>query len=122
MLPLGAILKHYKNNYHIYADDTQIDDSFEINSSDDFLGSVSDLFADIRLWMIRNKLKIYDDKTEVLITSPFVKLTRDIQISIGQDQIAPSSFCKSLGVMFNQHLSIKHDSDPMDPQAKSICH
>ena len=113
--PLGAILKHYKINYHIYANDTQIYCSFEINSLDDILGSISDCIADIRHWMIKNKLKINDDKTEfLLITSPFVKLTRDVLISIGQDQISPSSSCKSLGVMFDQHLS-------MDTQVKSIC-
>ena len=37
--PLGAILKHYKINYHIYADDTQIYCSFEIIPLDDILGS-----------------------------------------------------------------------------------
>ena len=113
--PLGAILKHYKINYRIYADDTQIYCSFEVNSLDDILGSISDCIADIRHWMIKNKLKINDDKMEfLLITSPFVKLTRDVLISIGQDQISPSLSCKSLGVMFDQHLS-------MDTQVKSIC-
>ena len=62
----------------------------------------------------KNKLKINDDKTEfLLITSPFVKLTRDVRILIDQDQISQSS-CKSLGVMFDQHLS-------MDTHVKSIC-
>ena len=46
--PLGAVLKHYKINYHIYADDTQIYCSFEINSLDDILGSISDNIPDIR--------------------------------------------------------------------------
>ena len=65
--------------------------------------------------MLKNKLKINDDKTEFLvITSPFVKLTRDVHVSIGQDQILPSSSCKSLGVTFDQYLS-------MDTQVKSIC-
>ena len=114
-IPLGAILKHYKINYHIYADDTQIYCAFEINSLDEILASICDCIADIRYWMITNKLKINDDKTEfLLITSPSAKLTRDIQISIGKDQISPSPSCKSLGVMFDQHLS-------MGTQIKSIC-
>ena len=65
--------------------------------------------------MIKNKLKINDDKTEfVLVTSPYSKFTKDIQISIGQHNIAPSSSCKSLGVMFDEHFS-------MDTQISSIC-
>ena len=57
--------------------------------------------------MIRNKLKINDDKTEVLlIASPSTKLTRDIKISIGKDQISPAPSWKCLGIMFDQHLSM----------------
>ena len=64
-----------------------------------FFASISDCIADIRYWMITNKLKINDDKTEfLLITSPSAKLTRDIQISIGKDQTSHSPSCKSLGV------------------------
>ena len=92
-IPLGAILKHYKVNCHIYADDTQIYCAFEINSLDETLASICDCMADIRCWMITNKLKINDDKTEfLLITSPSAKLARDLQISIGKDQISPFTF------------------------------
>ena len=114
-IPLGAILNHYKINYHIYADDTQIYCSFEIDSLDEVLNSISDCISDIRSWMITNKLKINDEKTEfLLITSPHKTITRPIKISIGQEVILPSSSCKSLGVMFDKHLQ-------MSTQVKSIC-
>ena len=114
-IPLSAILNHYKINYHIYADDTQIYCSFEIDSLDEVLNSISDCISDIRSWMITNKLKINDDKTEfLLITSPHKTITRPIKISIGQEVILPSSSCKSLGVMFDKHLQ-------MSTQVKSIC-
>jgi hypothetical protein len=114
-IPLGAILNHYGMSYHIYADDTQIYCSFKINSLDEVLNSISACIADIRSWMIVNKLKINDDKTEfLLVTSPHSKLTSDIQISIGQERIAPSSSCKSLGVVFDQHFSMAN-------QVKNIC-
>ena len=112
---LGAILNHYKINYHIYADDAQIYCSFEIDSLDEVLNSISDCISDIRSWMITNKLKINDDKTEFLLTtSPHKTITKPIQISIGQEVILPSSSCKSLGVMFDKHLE-------MNIQVKSIC-
>ena len=114
-IPLGAILNHYKINYHIYADNTQIYCSFAIDSLDEVLNSISDCISDIRSWMITNKLKINDDKTEfLLITSPHKTITRPIKISIGQEVILPSSSCKSLMVMFDKHLQ-------MSTQVQSIC-
>ncbi len=114
-IPLGAILRHYNIDYHIYADDTQLYCSFKIDSLNEVLNVVSTCISDIRSWMIQNKLKINDDKTEfVLITSPYVKLADDICISIGQSEIVPSSSCKSLGVMFDNHMC-------MDSQITNIC-
>ena len=59
-------------------------------------------------WMLTNKLKINNDKTKFFCWLPLFlpKVTTDIQISIGKDQISPSPFCKSLGIMFDQHLSM----------------
>jgi hypothetical protein len=114
-LPLGAILKYYEIDYHIYADDTQLYCSFDIHTINDVIGSVSTCISDIRSWMIRNKLKINDDKTEfLLITSPYSKLSEDIKISIGQSEISPSTSCKSLGVMLDNHMA-------MDVQIQSVC-
>ena len=114
-LPLSTILKHYKIDYHIYADDTQLYCTFEVDSLDDVLTSLCSCISDISSWMIKNKLKINDDKTEfLLVTSPYSKFTKDIQISIGQHNIAPSSSCKSHGVMLDEHFS-------MDTQISSIC-
>ena len=83
-LPLSAILKHCKIDYHIYADDMQIYCSFDAESLDEVLRSLDNCISDIRSWMITNKLKINDSKTEfLLITSPRSKFTKDIQITIG---------------------------------------
>ena len=78
---------------------------------------MSACISDVRSWMIKNKLKINDDKTEfLLITSPCTKLIDDVYISIGQKNISisTSKSCKSLGVMFDHHVS-------MDVQLKNIC-
>ena len=114
-IPLGAILRHYDIDYHIYADDTQLYCSFDVNTIQDVMGSISKCIADIRSWMIRNKLKINDDKTEfLLISSPSSKLSTDIKISIGQSDIIPSSSCKSLGVVLDNHMA-------MDAQIQYVC-
>jgi hypothetical protein len=63
----------------------------------------------------KNKLKINDDKTEfLLISSSYSKLSHDIKIAIGNSEITPSTSCKSLGVMLDNHMT-------MDSQIQNVC-
>ena len=79
------------------------------------MGPLRNCISDIRSWMIKHKLKINDEKTEFLvISSPQSKLSADIKISIGQSEITPTHSCKSLGVMFDKHMS-------MDAQINAVC-
>ena len=114
-IPLGAILRHYDILYHIYADDTQLYCSFALDSPDEVLSKISACISDIRTWMIKNKLKINDDKTEfLLITSSRSKFLGNVHLSIGNENISPATSCKSLGVMLDNHFT-------MDSQIKSLC-
>ena len=63
-LPLGAILRHHKLNYHIYADDTQVYCASDFENPQNDLDRINSCISDIRTWMIQNKLKINDGKTE----------------------------------------------------------
>ena len=65
--------------------------------------------------MIRNKLKINDDKTEfLLIRSPRAKFDENIELWIGQANILTSTTCKSLGVMLDSQFA-------MDAQIRHLC-
>lgn len=107
-LPLGAILQKHNVSYHIYADDTQLYCSFNIKSSANALNSITTCVSEIRSWMILNNLKINDDKTEFLqITSSYLKCkVENDPLEIGQYTIPTSTYCKSLGVMFDCHLDM----------------
>ena len=80
MLPIGSIMRHHDIYFHIYADDTQLYVSFDLSNHNVALDRMNLCikFSDLRIWMIRNKLKINDSKTEFLIiTSSFLKPTFD---------------------------------------------
>ena len=67
LLPLGAILRHHNIGYHIYADDNQIYISFKCKDPLESLTKLSMYISDIRVWMIKNKFKVNDSKTEFII-------------------------------------------------------
>ena len=74
LLPLGAILRKHDIGYHIYADDTQLYISFKSNKPLDSLEKFNSCISDIRVWMIKHKLKINDAKTEFIIfRSPLLR-------------------------------------------------
>ena len=66
--------------------------------------------SDIRMWMIKNKLKFNDSKTEFIIfRSPLLKQNlSNLSISVGDSQVFPSSKVRDLGVVFDQYLTF-HD-------------
>ena len=58
------------------------------------------------MWIIKNKLKINDSKTEFIIfQSPLLKQNlSDLSVSVGDMQVSPSSKVRDLGVVFDQYL------------------
>ena len=68
------IIRRFQIGYHIYADDTQLYVSFDPKSEEDVATAKSrltDCIAEMRSWMLANKLKLNDSKTELfLIASP----------------------------------------------------
>ena len=84
LLPLGAILRHHNIGYHIYADDTQLYLSFKCKDPLESLTRLNMCISDIRVCMIKNKLKINDSKTEFIISrSPLLKQNlSDLSVSV----------------------------------------
>ena len=110
MLPLGTILKYHEVQYHIYADDTQIYMSFKLNDPQCAIDNINKCISDLRTWMITNRLKINDSKTEFLIIrSPFSKVAslQDFTISVGGSSICCSETARNLGVIFDSAMNLE---------------
>ena len=115
--PLGSIIREHGLDFHMYADDTQIYismDTSEINNQKHILESCLD---SIKSWMLSNKLKLNDDKTEIIICNPR-NFSFDLDnISIVNHLIVPSTCAKNLGVVIDNRLCF---SDHISQMCKSI--
>ena len=114
MLPLSAILRFHKIGYHVYAEDTQIYVSFKCNDPSQALDKLNACNSDIKRWIILNKLKINDAKTEFnVFRSPMLKHDlSDLSVNVGGNVIKPSKKVRDLGLIldqtfyFDDHISV----------------
>ena len=115
--PLGSLLRKSGMLYHTYADDTQIYMSFSPVSPEgqrDAQNIIATTLNTIQSWMSANLLKLNQEKTEVIVFSTKVNRSRHTlsTISFGDVEISASTHAKSLGVTFDQFLSMeKHISE-----------
>ena len=64
---MSAILKYHKIGYHVYVDDTQLYISIKCKQPLEAISKVNRCLSEIRQWMITNKLKINNSKTEFIV-------------------------------------------------------
>ena len=117
-LPIGAIIRAHGLKYHIYADDTQVYLALDINNPQAALNKLNSCLKDIRSWMIKNKLKINDSKTEfIILASPHSHkeyISSGLNLTVGNSVIKPSQAVRNLGVMLDNTLK-------MDSHVTSVC-
>ena len=116
LLPLAAILRYHNIGYHVYADDTQLYFSFKNKDPSGPLARLNSFISDIRVWMIKKKLKINYSNTELLIfRSPQCKESiSSVSVSVGDSNILPSPKVSDLGVIF-------YDCLTLDAHISNIC-
>ncbi|KAK3082746.1 hypothetical protein FSP39_004177 [Pinctada imbricata] len=109
-LPIAEICKNHGINYHIYADDAQVYLVFRpteswINISSRLISCLND----IRNRMKSNRLKLNEDKTELIVFAPKYRSNdfSEFSISFGVDIIHQASHVKNLGVIFDKSLNFE---------------
>ena len=114
--PLGKIINDHNVNFHMYADDTQLYLSFLPSSLESSVSVAERCVNEVSEWMLVNKLKLNEDKTEVMLCNP-KKIVIDPSIDsikIGTDKIEFSQKVKNLGVYFDSSLC-------MEAQINHLC-
>jgi len=107
---LGQIVRGFNMNFHSYADDTQIYIAFRPDEKDNTIDHLELCISKIRTWMIENKLKLNDDKTEfMLITSPHNKNKfKSLSIRIGNENVDVTNRARNLGVVMDNLLNMEN--------------
>ena len=92
MSELGDIIRKHNINFHIYTDDTQVHLAFTHNDPAMTLQRLESCTADIKMWMVYHKLKLNDDKSElIVISSPHNKNeVNSRRIKIGDEILSAS--------------------------------
>ena len=110
--PIGAICRRHGLDYHLYADDSQLHISFRVNDAADLADVVRRItacVAEIKSFMTTMKLKLNDEKTEVVvIASPTnVHRFRLTELQIGDCTIIPNPSARNIGVIFDSEMSMR---------------
>ena len=105
-LPVGQILRRCGIRFHLYADDTQLYISIpkRDGAMEQCLKTISDAVSQVKSWMETNKLRLNDDKTEVIFFSTRPS-NLPSEVKLENVTIKPASQVKNLGVVMNNALS-----------------
>ena len=104
--PLGEIIRKHNMSYHMYADDTQLYLSIEPNNINVLVKNIEACVKDVKDWMFINKLKLNQDKTEIILCNPKNYDISVNNIQCGDESICFSKFGKNLGVILDDKLSM----------------
>ena len=102
---LSLFLKIHNVDGMMCADDIQLYVSFSSFTRASTIASLEACIADIRFWLIKNKLLLNFDKTEVFhITSRFQNAEPLPPIQIGSSTISAAPTVSDFGIVYDNHL------------------
>ena len=114
--PLSDLLKDHGFDFQKYADDTQLFKSALPEDIPTLLCTVEKCISSVKDWMLRNKLKLNDGKTEAMCVASahtFSKVNPQT-LNAGDCEVPFQSSVRDLGVLLDSSLS-------MHGQVSAIC-
>jgi hypothetical protein len=113
ILPLRTIIERHQSLRHGYADDAQLYARLSMRQPRKIMDTVSQMntcLSEVRGWMLANKLKINDSKTECMIVGSKATLAKlsplKITITVGSETVVPVHSVRSLGSTLDSMLSM----------------
>ena len=110
-IELSWILKKHNVNFKLYGDDTQF--YFSITTIQSTMSKIKEVMTDIKNWMVKQRLKLNDDKTECIIfgtenTLKNYEQFQHIMIGTSNIKIVPVGLLRNLGVYIDINLTMKN--------------
>ena len=108
---LFSVIKSHLPSAHSCVNDTQLYLSFrplESTCEAEALDAMEKCIADVRSWMINDKLMLNDDKTESLVIGTNKQLS-NVSVSsirVGDVDVIPVYSAKNLGSWFDTHIDM----------------
>ena len=108
---LFDVIKGHLPHVHAYADDTQLYLSFKADSAssqNNAVASMERCIKDIRSWMVMDRLKLNDKKTEFILIGTKQQLAKVYidGLVVGASTINPVTAVKNLGTWFDEHMNM----------------
>ena len=109
---LYDIIELHSPNVADYADDTQLYLGFNPSCAEEGIQAVKDTencISGIRAWMLTHRLKINDDKTELLVIGTNQQLAKvpNLSIKVGSAEIKTSDTARNLGIIFDNKMTLE---------------
>ena len=107
--PLSSLIQQLGTTYHFFADDSQLHDSAAPSEFSSLVRDMTSSIEEVGVWMKGNKLKMNDDKTELIAIGSKSKLKQVSTNSMFfQDcEIEFSKSVRNLGVFLDESLSME---------------
>ena len=118
--PLCNILTKHNMHFYAYADDTQVYTDCAYDDVSSATKKLESCLIEVKKWMTENKLKINDDKTEIILFGhphAMRQICKPIIVNVNGHDISATNKVKNLGVILDETLSMTHQISSLSGSA-----